>query len=92
MPTEQYECIAVVKLKYKDKEYDITQNHGTNYTDLDAYYIWEDGNYACDCNRSTFIREKYGNDVCPQLNCGDEIDLVFINVEFKPILDRQKSL
>ena len=37
-------------------------------------YMWEDGNYGCDCNRSLFA-QRYGWDI-PELPCGDTIELV----------------
>lgn len=33
------------------------------------YWMWEEGNYACDCNRSTF----FGLD---KVSCGDKIEIV----------------
>lgn len=38
-------------------------------------YIWTDGNYSCDCNRSLFIRQQITLDV-PELGCGDTIALI----------------
>lgn len=38
----------------------------------DSLYIYEDGNYKCDCNRSLFM---YGNDTDKHLECnvGDNL-------------------
>lgn len=37
-------------------------------------YMWEEGNYSCDCNKSLFARQR-GFD-CNELECGDTIELV----------------
>jgi hypothetical protein len=33
-------------------------------------FIWDDGNYACDCNRATFFAEAVG-EPDPDRECGD---------------------
>lgn len=33
-------------------------------------YIWEDGNYACDCNRATFFGSEYVDDGRKHFPCG----------------------
>lgn len=33
-------------------------------------YIWEYGNFSCDCNRATFFTEA-GNEEDPDEDCGD---------------------
>ena len=38
-----------------------------------ARFMWEDGNYSCDCNREIFFRTAKGE--CPDLNsctCGED--------------------
>lgn len=37
----------------------------------DALFIWEDGNYACDCNRSLFLGWAQGLTQFEGLKCGD---------------------
>ena len=37
----------------------------------DGDFIWEDGNYACDCNRALFFAWAVGDDD-PEQGCGDE--------------------
>jgi hypothetical protein len=34
-------------------------------------YIWEGGNYQCDCNRGNFFA-RYGGEEEPNLDCGDD--------------------
>lgn len=69
----RYKTIAKVILIYKDKKYPVDYNFGFNYPERSAEFMWLDGNYSCDCNRSRFIRENYGKDSIPELNCGNEI-------------------
>jgi hypothetical protein len=40
-------------------------------------YNWEEGNYACDCNRSSFINQ-YCDSSFKVLDCGNLIELVEI--------------
>ena len=47
-----------------------------------AIFQFLDNNYSCDCNRSLFIREEYGKNAIPELDCGDEIMLVKYHIEY----------
>ena len=49
---------------------DFTLNLG-NYPLSDCLFIWQDGNYACDCNREIFFKEAGGEEINR-----DEIDCV----------------
>lgn len=72
--------IANVVLKYKEKEYPFVFDFGSYIPSAAAEFAFEDGNYACDCNRSLFIR-RYCDKDFPELPCGgDEIDLVKFEV------------
>lgn len=37
-------------------------------------YMWEEGNYGCDCNRSTFIQQQC-DPAFPLMECGETIAL-----------------
>lgn len=37
-----------------------------DFTEHDAIFMWEDGNFACDCNRSIFL---YGRDLDEAAPC-----------------------
>ena len=50
-------------------------NFGYGYPEGIAEYMWTEGNYACDCNRSLFLG------LVPEWNCGDAIKLKSIKVE-----------
>lgn len=53
---------------------EINDNH------LDSYvFLWEEGNFACDCNRSLFL---YENGEAEALPCGDtEIRVVSLRID-----------
>lgn len=58
--------------------YDIDTNDIEEWHDSwqSAYsFIWEDGNYSCDCNRALFFeRAKIGDkDAWPEVPCGHEL-------------------
>jgi len=58
--------------------------NGILYSFVDEYisfpdFIWEEGNYSCDCNRSDFIK-IYCNEYFPGLPCGDSIKLIDISL------------
>jgi hypothetical protein len=68
---------VVVTLEHEGKSY--TLHPDFDYDEFDqADFVWTDGNFACDCNRSIFINEI--NDSFPLLECGDTIKLT----ELKP--------
>lgn len=72
--------IFTVTLAYQDKEY--TYEHGFSETNGEnmtaeelATYLYEEGNYACDCNRSDFINEHCDENF-PEMGCGHTIRLL----------------
>lgn len=67
--------IFVGVFQYKDKQYTIHYDFGLDYTDEAAKFMFLEGNYSCDCNRSLFIQWEYGDDAIPELPCGNEIVL-----------------
>ena len=62
--------------KYKDKEYTVHYDFGKDYNKESAKWMFLEGNYSCDCNRSLFIRREYGEDAIPEFDCGKEIKLL----------------
>ena len=75
--------IFVGTLKYKDKVFVIHHNFGYEYPEESAIFMFEDGNYSCDCNKSLFIQREYGEDVIPELDCGDDIELIDYHFEYE---------
>lgn len=75
--------IFVYQLKYKDKTYDLEYDFGYEFEEDRAIFMFVDGNYSCDCNKSTFIQEKYGEFEVDELECGDEIELVDYHFDYR---------
>lgn len=41
------------------------------FSDDQPFYIWEEGNYSCDCNRSDFFRNAANEDDPDDIPCSD---------------------
>ena len=68
----------ILHFKHEGKSYKIIEEKTNSIwkeENSDHYnmFWWEDGNGACDCNRSIFIREQFPD--FPELQCGHTIDL-----------------
>ena len=75
--------IFVGTFKYKDKEYVLHYDFGYEYPEEQGRFQFLENNYSCDCNRSIFIREEYGEDAMPELDCGKEIELLEYHFEYE---------
>jgi len=58
----------IITLEYKNQKYSFIDKNTT-------YFMWEEGNYSCDCNKSLFIQRNCCPDF-PEMECGDRITLV----------------
>jgi len=48
-----------------------------NYSKIFNEFIWTEGNYACDCNRSLFLYDGWNHkDKCLDCNVGDNIIVI----------------
>ena len=74
--------VFVAALKYKDKEFVLHYDLGYEYPEDSAIFYFTEGNFGCDCNRSLAIRWEYGEDAIPELECGDEIEMLSYHVEY----------
>ena len=74
--------IFVADLKYKDKVYTIHYDFGYEYPEEVAIFMFEEGNYSCDCNMSSFIQDEYGEDAIEELDCGEEIEMINYHFEY----------
>lgn len=76
---------VTVTLEYKEKRYcfDDAWCEYEGWTDEDydksMVYWWSDGNGGCDCNRSSYIQLNCDPNF-PEMECGDEIELIDIVV------------
>jgi hypothetical protein len=73
--------IAIVDFYYNGKEYNIEKDFGYEYEEESARFMFFDGNYSCDCNRSLFISRKY--EEFPELDCGDLIQMISFKIEYR---------
>ena len=79
---------AIVTLKFKDKIYNIVLDF-ENASDTGIRFMFEDGNYACDCNLSIFIQEQVDENF-ELMECGEEIKL--LNLQIKEVEDDQRNI
>ena len=75
--------IFVGTFKYEGREFIIRYDFGYEFEEDRAEFIFEDGNYSCDCNRSLFIRDQYGDDAIPELGCGSDILMTEYHFEYE---------
>jgi hypothetical protein len=73
--------IAFLTFEYKGKQYEVEYDFEEDYPLDTARWMFEQGNYSCDDNRSIFIQEKYPE--FPLHGCGDQIKLV--KAEYKQV-------
>lgn len=78
----RYRTIAKMNLVYKGTEYPFEYDFGYGYPIESAEFMFQDGNYACDCNRSIFLHEAYPE--VPEKDCGHTI----IDKDFEVLLVR----
>lgn len=69
----RYRTIAKMVFVYQGKEYPYKCDFGFAYPAESAEYMFTEGNYACDCNRSLFLSRI--NENFPELECGHEIEM-----------------
>jgi hypothetical protein len=76
------ERIVVVTLKLPNGDiHTYEESFGYGYPVDGIYFMYEDGSYSCDCNKSL---QLMNNGVkIEEFNCGDEIELVDLRVELR---------
>jgi hypothetical protein len=77
----QYRTVATMVFVLPDgKRQDYVYDFGYGYPKDSAMYMFEDGNYSCDCNRSLFL-SRIGVDI-EELNCGDTIQMENLQINY----------
>lgn len=71
-----------MNLVYNGVEYSHLDDCGFGYTEEDIKFMYYDGNYSCDCNKSIFINREHGN-IINELECGDKIKIKDFEVFYK---------
>ena len=82
MTSKNKRTIFVADMKYKDNTFTIHYDLGYDFPDVAAVFLFEEGNYSCDCNRSSIIRKEYGKNAIEQLNCGENIEMIDYHIEY----------
>ncbi len=77
----RYRTIAKMIMVLNDTEYPYEYDFGFAYSKDSAEYMFEEGNYSCDCNKSIFLSKKYPK--VPEIDCGDTIELKDFKIIFK---------
>lgn len=75
----RYTTIAKMKMMYNGKEYDYEEDFGYAYPKDSARFMFFEGNYSCDCNKSIFLKRKYGS-IIKEKDCGDDIKITEFEV------------
>lgn len=66
--------VADLTFSYENKIYKFYYDFGLEYPEESAHWMFKEGNYSCDCNRSIFIN-RYCDDNFEELDCGHVIKL-----------------
>lgn len=74
--------VAVMVLIVDGKDYDLEYDFGFGYSADSAYWMFHEGNYGCDCNRSLFLHRRYP-EVKEREECGEEIVMKSFKVEHR---------
>ncbi len=77
----RYKTIAKMNFNYKGKSYPYEHDFGYGFEEGSARFMFDDGNYNCDCNRSLFLNRIVGDEI-PELDCGQEITIADFKIEF----------
>ena len=79
MKKNQKRTIAKVLLRYREKTYLVRVDFYYNYPRETALFLFEEGNYSCDCNRSSLIQQQCDKEF-PDMDCGSEIKMIGIEI------------
>lgn len=82
---EKIENAFKIVLRHSGKEY-IVWDDLYVFEDQESYgepldgarFMWEEGNYSCDCNKSLFIQRQCDPSF-PDMHCGESIELVSLD-------------
>lgn len=77
--------VALVSLRLPDgREGSFEMDFGYGYPVHSVHFMWEEGNYSCDCNKRLYLARECGidpeNEDLDIVMCGDTIELVSLAV------------
>lgn len=70
--------VAQIVFEFQDEYYFFEYDFGYDYGSDNAQWMFDEGNYGCDCNRSLFIRQQ--EPLFPEMNCSELIEIVDFKV------------
>jgi len=76
--TVRMRTVAKPVFEFEGKQYPLSVDFGYGFPAESAEYMFDDGNYSCDCNRSTFIQRKFPE--FSEMGCGDKIKMVSLDI------------
>lgn len=79
----RYSTVAKLKFGYNNAVYYLDFDFGPAYPFSGAIFMFTEGNYSCDCNRSLFLKKKYPEAFPNELPCGNKIELLRISVVYE---------
>lgn len=80
-----YMTTAHVILRHPQKGHiGYAHEFGVGYPEEAVLYTYNEGNYACDCNRALLLRQYCGVDV-DAIVCGHTIELLSLEIEHQPV-------
>jgi len=78
--------VASMIMVFEGKEYPIEHDFGSDYPKESARFMFEEGNYSCDCNRKVFLSERY-----PELGIDKNITKCGNLIEIKNLKIRRED-
>jgi hypothetical protein len=84
-PEILYRTVAKMELEIPGgKRYPYTWDFGYGFSDATAEFMFEEGNYSCDCNKSLFLSREYPNENIELHGCGDTILIHNFTIHHEP--------
>lgn len=75
--------IAKMVMIHDGKRYPYEHDFGYGYPADSADFMFHEGNYACDCNRSLHLTRVYPDAGIAELDCGDQIEIEDFEIEYR---------
>lgn len=82
-PLARKRTIAKMNMSFRGTDYPYEYDFGYGYPEHGARFMFFDGNYACDCNRSSFLQRAHPEAATPELDCGEEIAVKDFEIEYR---------
>lgn len=75
--------IAKMVFVHGEKRYPHEYDFGYGYPADGANFMFFEGNYGCDCNRSLFLTRAFPDAGITELDCGDSIEIEDFEIEYR---------